>query len=144
MRAKTPYQKKRKRVGHGVGSGHGKRSTRGQKGQRSRSGYSKREGFEGGQNPLYRRMPKRGFNNKANQIRYDIVNVSQFAELDSNEISRETLAQAGVLKLIYDKLKVLGDGELKKAVTVKAHRFSAGAKIKIEKAGGQAVLISEI
>ena len=141
MRAKRPYQKKRKRLGCGIGSGHGKTSTRGHKGQRARSGFSLRPGFEGGQNPLYRRLPKRGFNNNAFRLPYAIVNLERIASLDEKEVSPETLAARGVIKKLGAGLKVLGQGEIKKAVTVKAHRFSGSAKAKIEKAGGQAILI---
>lgn len=142
MRSKTPYNKKRKRVGRGVGSGHGKRSTRGQKGQLSRSGYSRREGFEGGQNPLYRRLPKRGFNNSDFKKLYDIVNVGQLAELEVKEITPEALRAAGLIKgNSVSKVKILGAGDLQKAMTVKAHSFSESAKAKIEKVGGQAQLI---
>ncbi len=141
MRAKRPYQKKPKRLGCGIGSGHGKTSTRGHKGQRARSGFSLRPGFEGGQNPLYRRLPKRGFNNNAFRLPYAIVNLERIASLDEKEVTPETLTARGVIKKLGKGLKVLGEGEIKKAVTVKAHRFSGSAKAKIEKAGGQAILI---
>ena len=141
MRAKLPYKKKKKRLGCGIGSGHGKTSTKGHKGQRARSGFSLRPGFEGGQNPLYRRLPKRGFNNNAFRDEYAIVNLDRIAGLDEKEISPETLVARGVVKDLKAGLKVLGDGELKKAVTIKAHRFSQAAKAKIEKAGGQAIVI---
>lgn len=142
MRAKLPYRKKRKRLGCGNGSGHGKTSTRGQKGQRARSGVSFRAGFEGGQNPLYRRLPKRGFNNADFRTEYAVINLDRLAGLEEKEISPEILEAKGILKLgNHAGLKVLGDGSLTKAVTVKAHRFSASAKEKIEKAGGRAVQI---
>ncbi len=140
MRAKFPYKKKRKRIGFGIGSGHGKTATRGQKGQRSRSGAHLRPGFEGGQNPLYRRLPKRGFSNAAFATRYEIVNLDRIAALEEKEISPEILKARGVVKT-RALLKVLGTGEIKKAVTVRAHRFSESAKQKIEKAGGQAIQI---
>ena len=142
MRAKRPYQKKRKRLGCGIGSGHGKTSTRGHKGQRARSGFSLRPGFEGGQNPLYRRLPKRGFNNNAFRLPYAIVNLERIASLEEKDISPEVLTARGVIKKLGAGLKILGQGEIKKAVTIKAHRFSGSAKAKIEKAGGQAVVIS--
>ncbi len=141
MRAKRPYHKKRKRLGCGIGSGHGKTSTKGHKGQRARSGFSLRPGFEGGQNPLYRRLPKRGFNNKAFQEDRAIINLERLAGLNEKEITPEMLVALGVIKRLEHGLKVLGTGELKKAITVKAHQFSVSAKAKIEKAGGQAILI---
>ena len=141
MRAKFPYKKRRKRLGCGIGSGHGKTSTKGHKGQRARSGFSLKRGFEGGQNPLYRRLPKRGFNNAAFHENYNIVNVESFAALEEKEICPEVLAARGLIKKSGWKVKILGTGDVKKALTVKAHRFSESAKSKIEKAGGQAVLI---
>jgi large subunit ribosomal protein L15 len=143
MRHKTPYKKRKKRLGCGIGSGHGKTSTKGHKGQRARSGYNFRPGFEGGQNPLYRRLPKRGFNNTAFKKFYTVVNLKQLAGLGEKEITPETLLQRGVIKKLQDGLKVLGDGELKGALTVKAHVFSASAKTKIEAKGGQAVLLGK-
>lgn len=141
MRAKQPYKKSRKRVGCGNGSGHGKTSCRGEKGQKSRSGYSMRPGFEGGQNPLYRRLPKRGFNNAAFRKEYTVINVSLLETLDEKEISPEVLLQRGVLGNLKQSLKVLGSGDIKKAVVVKAHAFSDSAKEKITKAGGKVELI---
>ena len=141
MRAKFPYKKKKKRLGCGIGSGHGKTSTKGHKGQKARSGYSLRPGFEGGQNPLYRRLPKRGFNNNAFRRKYAIVNLDRIAALEEKDVSPETLVARGVVKEIGAGLKVLGDGQLKEAITVKAHRFSESAKAKIEKAGGKAIVI---
>lgn len=143
MRAKTPYKKRAKRLGCGIGSGHGKTSTKGHKGQRARSGYSFNPGFEGGQNPLYRRLPKRGFNNAAFGNSYTVVNLKQFSGLGEKEITPELLLKLGVIKKLRDGLKILGDGEIKSAVTVKAHVFSASAKKKIEAKGGQAVLINK-
>lgn len=142
MRAKRPEQKRRKRLGCGIGSGHGKTSTKGHKGQRARSGFSLRPGFEGGQNPLYRRLPKRGFNNAEFRTEYAIINLQTIAKLGDKEISPESLLSRGVVKVFHAGLKVLGKGELETAVTVKAHKFSGSAKEKIEKAGGKAVLIS--
>ena len=140
MRAKKPYEKRRKRLGCGIGSGHGKTSTKGHKGQRARSGFALRPGFEGGQNPLYRRLPKRGFNNAEFRTEYEIVNLDRIAALEEKEVSPEILKARGIIKS-KAPLKVLGSGEVKKAVTVKAHRFSGSAKSKIEKAGGQAILL---
>ncbi|MSR77021.1 MAG: 50S ribosomal protein L15 [Candidatus Omnitrophica bacterium] len=142
MRAKKPYKKNRKRIGHGIGSGHGKTSCRGQKGQKSRSGYTRRGGFEGGQNPLYRRLPKRGFSNVSFETRYAIINIGEIAELGHKEVTPEILKAQGTIKKIKSGLKVLGAGEISIPVIVKAHRFSESAKAKIEKAGGQAVLIA--
>lgn len=142
MRAKKPYKKRRKRVGMGLGSGHGKTSCRGQKGQRSRSGYSRRWGFEGGQNPLYRRLPKRGFSNVCFETKYTIINIGDIAKLGQKEVTPETLVAEGSIRKVKTGLKVLGGGEISSPVTVKAHQFSESAKAKIEKAGGQAVLIS--
>lgn len=140
MRAKKPHNKRRKRVGFGIGSGHGKTSCRGVKGQNSRSGVSQRGGWEGGQNPLYRRLPKRGFNNAEFRTEYAIVNLEHLSLLEEKEISPETLRARGFVKK-NGMIKVLGSGEIRKAVTVKAHRFSESAKQKIEKAGGQAIQI---
>ncbi len=143
MRAKQPYKKKRKRVGCGIGSGHGKTATRGQKGQRSRSGAKIRPGFEGGQNPLYRKTPKRGFNHTVFRRELATVNLESIEILGKSEITPEILKELGVVRKMKWGVKVLGDGNLTKAVTVKAHRFSASAKEKIEKAGGQAIVIEE-
>lgn len=141
MRAKFPYKKRIKRLGCGIGSGHGKTSTKGQKGQRSRSGFSQRGGWEGGQNPLYRRLPKRGFNNAEFRREYVVVNLERIAHLEEKEISKEVLLAHGLIKKKNFDLKVLGQGELKRPVVIKAHHFSESAKAKIEKAGGQAILI---
>ncbi len=141
MRAKRPYQKKKKRIGHGPGSGHGKTSTRGFKGQKSRSGrQGRRRGFEGGQNPLYRRIPKRGFNHP-HKREFSIVNLERLAQLEEKEITPEKLVDWGVVRHLRDGLKVLGDGKLTKPLTIRAHQFSKQAKEKIEAAGGQAVVI---
>jgi large subunit ribosomal protein L15 len=140
MKAKKPYSKRKKRVGFGIGSGHGKTSCRGQKGQRSRSGFSQRPGFEGGQNPLYRRIPKRGFNRADLQERIDVVNIESLSKMRESEITPEAMKKRG---LTHQKLvKILGQGEIKKAVKVSAHFFSASAKEKIEKAGGQAIVLA--
>ena len=142
MRAKFPYKKRRKRLGCGIGSGHGKTSTKGHKGQRARSGFSLRPGFEGGQNPFYRRVPKRGFNNADFRVTYQVVNLDTLAGVGVPEISPEVLERHGVIKSGKKSVKVLGRGEVKKALSVRAHAFSGSAKQKIEKAGGQAILIS--
>ncbi len=143
MKAKKPYRKSKRRLGRGVGSGLGKTCGRGVKGQFSRSGATQRRGFEGGQNPLYRRLPKRGFNNAAYSTRYEVVNLKSINALQDSEVTPETLLQHGIIGKLGAGVKILGVGELSKAVTVQAHRFSESAKAKIEKAGGQAVLIEK-
>ena len=128
-------KKRRKRVGRGPGSGIGKTSGRGSKGQKSRSGFSRRPGFEGGQMPLVRRVPKRGFTNIF-RTEYVVINVAQLAELEGvSEVTPESLAEAGLVRR-GRLLKVLGDGEIDRALDVKAHAFSEPARRKIEGAGG--------
>src|SRR4051795_6329447 len=126
---------KRKRVGRGMGSGMGKTSTRGHKGQRSRSGSRMMRGFEGGQMPLHRRMPKRGFTNIFRQ-EFNIVNLEKLVGLGETTINPDVLRKAGVIKSKHP-VKILGDGELKIALTVSAHKFSKSAQEKITKAGGK-------
>lgn len=126
-------KKAKKRVGRGPGSGLGKTAGRGHKGQRSRSGYSRRPGFEGGQMPLVRRVPKRGFTNIF-RVEFAVVNLADLAELEG-EVTPESLAAAGRVRR-GRPVKVLGDGEIGRALTVKAHAFSASAREKIEAAGG--------
>ena len=123
----------RKRVGRGPGSGLGKTAGRGEKGQKSRSGYSRRPGFEGGQMPLVRRVPKRGFNNVF-RTEYAVVNLAQLAGFEG-EVTPELLAGKGLVRA-GRPLKVLGDGEVAVALTVRAHKFSKSARAKIEAAGG--------
>ncbi len=130
----------RKRVGRGMGSGMGKTSTRGHKGQRSRSGSHMMRGFEGGQMPLHRRLPKRGFTNIF-RTEYTIVNLDRIAELKVAEIGLDDYRKLGLASGKNALIKVLGSGELKKAVTIHAHKFSKSATEKIEKAGGKAVVI---
>ncbi len=129
-----------KRRGCGVGSGHGKTSGRGHKGMKSRSGGGVRPGFEGGQMPLYRKLPMRGFNNSNFTTEYAVVNVSSLEELGLDEISRDDLVIAGLVRASSPLVKILGNGNLTKKVTVKADKFSASAVKKIEAAGGKAVL----
>lgn len=143
MKAKVPYKKSKKRVGCGLGSGHGKTSCKGHKGQKARSGYSSRAGFEGGQNPLYRRLPKRGFNAARFRKEYRTVNLSLIETLDEKAISPEVLLARGVLNNLKSDLKVLGNGDLTKAVEVSAHSFSESAKEKIAKAGGKVIIIDK-
>ena len=134
--------KKRRRVGRGTGSGRGKTAARGHKGQKSRAGYSHSSVFQGGAMPLVRRIPKRGFNNRFADIVAN-VNVSDLetAFQAGEDVTPDTLRERNLAKGRYDILKVLGDGELTKSLKVSAHRFSKSAKEKIEKAGGEAVIM---
>ncbi len=135
-------RKRPKRVGRGVGSGHGKTSGRGHNGQKSRSGYSRKESFEGGQMPLYRRIPRRGFNNKNFTTRYTIINVQDLEVFEAgSEVDLSKILEVGLTSLETPLLKVLGNGEIGKSLTVRAHKFSASAKQKIEAAGGSAVIL---
>lgn len=130
------------RKGRGAGSGNGKTAGRGHKGQKARSGGGVRPGFEGGQTPLYRRIPKRGFNNKKFANVYAEVNVDALNCFeDGAVVTAETLAEAGLIKKIYDGVSVLGNGELTKKLTVQAARFSKSAAEKIENLGGKAEVI---
>ena len=133
---------KRKRVGRGIGSGMGKTSTKGHKGQKARTGASPRLGFEGGQTPLHRRLPQRpGFRN-VNRKEYAVVNLDDLEKLDAGtEISPELLISSGVIKNLKDGLKVLGNGEITKALTVRAHKFSKPAEEKLKAAGGTAEVL---
>jgi len=135
IRAPKKASENKKRVGRGMGSGMGKTSTRGHKGQRSRSGSRMMRGFEGGQMPLHRRVPKRGFTNIFRQ-EYNIVNLEKLAELGESTINPDILRKAGVIST-KRRVKILGDGELKSAITVQAHKFSKSAQEKITKAGGK-------
>ena len=133
---------RKKRVGCGEGGGHGKTSGRGGKGQSARSGSSIRPGFEGGQMPLYRKLPHRGFNQAAFRNQHEVVNVGDLARLDAGvtEVNSAILAKAGIVRGDKVLLKVLGDGEVTRAFTITAAKFSETAKAKIEKAGGQAIV----
>ena len=136
LKPKKGARHAKKRVGRGPGSGHGKTSSRGEKGQKSRSGYSGKRGFEGGQMPLHRRLPKRGFTNIFKKD-YAVVNVSDLERFDNGaSVDEAMLRQAGLVKGSHDGVKVLGDGELSKKLTVSATKFSKSAKEIIEKAGG--------
>ena len=126
-------KRSRKRVGRGPGSGTGKTAGRGHKGQRSRSGYSQRLGFGGGQMPLIRRVPKRGFTNIF-RTRYQVVNLSALAEM-SGDVTPEIMVEKGLVRPGH-RIKVLGDGEISGALKIQAHKFSASARAKIEAAGG--------
>ena len=138
----TPEYKSRKRVGRGPGSGMGKTSTRGQKGQKSRSGVSISPWFQGGQSPLYRRIPKRGFNNRRFETKYAVINLSDLNRFnDGDVVTPELLKEKGIIKKHLNGVKVLGNGELDKKITVKANRFSTKAVTKIESKGGKAEVI---
>jgi large subunit ribosomal protein L15 len=140
LRAPRKANENKKRVGRGMGSGMGKTSTRGHKGQGSRSGSSLMRGFEGGQMPLHRRLPKRGFTNIF-KTEYEVVNLDRLGRLDEWEITPDVLRKAGVVTSKNTLVKVLGQGELSKALTVHAHKFSKSAQEKIEKAGGKVVVV---
>jgi large subunit ribosomal protein L15 len=133
-------QRKKRRIGRGMGSGRGKTAGRGQKGQRSISGFSLMRGFEGGQMPLHRRLPKRGFHNIFH-TEYAVINVGRLDKLEGDTFDPASLAESGVLRKQLDGVKVLGSGELTRAVTVRAHMFSESARQKIEAAGGKAEVI---
>jgi len=140
--AKGVKHKARKRVGRGQGSGTGKTAGRGHKGQRSRSGDHPRLGFEGGQMPLYRRIPKRGFTNARFKKHYTLVNVEALEVFEAGtEVTLDAVLDAGLSRKTGDLLKVLGNGDVSKSLTVKAHKFSATAQSKIEAAGGKAEVI---
>jgi large subunit ribosomal protein L15 len=135
-------KKKNKRVGRGPGSGHGKTSCRGHKGQKSRSGGTKGPGFEGGQMPLHRRLPKRGFSNHPFRKEYSTINLKVLAKIeDVDTITPDILVEKGIIKDLKDGLKILGDGELSRPLTVKAQAFSASALEKINAGGGKAEVI---
>ena len=132
----------RKRLGRGVGSGLGKTSGKGHKGQNARSGGGVRPGFEGGQLPLFRRLPKRGFSNANFKVRYAVINLSDLNRFeDGAVVTPEILKEMGLVKNQLDGIKVLGNGTLEKKVNVKAHKFSSVAKEQIEKMGGKAEVI---
>ena len=142
LRPPKGQKHKKRRLGQGMGTGRGKYSGRGAKGAKSISGYSKMRGFEGGQMPLHRRLPKRGFTNIFHK-EYAIINVSQLEKLGGDEFTPESLIASGVVKKLNSGLKILGNGELTKKVLVKAHVFSKSALEKIEKAGGTAEVIAK-
>ena len=132
--------KRRKRIGRGMGSGMGKTSTRGSKGQRACTGFHQKRGFEGGQMPLHRRLPKRGFTNIFKK-QFAIVNLGKLEKLEGDTFSVDSLMAAGVIHKVQDGLKILGTGVLTRKITVEAHHFSKSALEKIEKAGGTAQVI---
>lgn len=141
--SKLPEAKVRKRVGRGPGSGMGKTSTRGENGQKSRSGASIKPWFQGGQSPLYRRIPKRGFNNARFETKYATINLSDLNKFfkDGDVVTPELLKERGIIKKQLNGIKVLGNGELERKLTVKANRFSSAAVTKIERAGGKTEVI---
>ena len=140
---KAPEAKAKKRVGRGPGSGMGKTATRGENGQKSRSGVTIRAWFQGGQTPFYRRVPKRGFNNARFTTEFATINLSDLNKFfnDGDEVSPEILKERGIIKKQLCGVKVLGNGELEKKLTIRAHRFSSSAVTKIESAGGKAEVI---
>jgi large subunit ribosomal protein L15 len=132
--------KPRKRIGRGMGSGHGKTATRGSKGQRAGTGFGQKRGFEGGQMPLHRRLPKRGFTNIFKK-EFAIVNLVQLEKLEGDTFTVDGLMKLGLVKKLGEGLKVLGTGTLTRKITVEAHHFSKSALDKIQKAGGTAQVI---
>jgi large subunit ribosomal protein L15 len=141
LRPSRGANKRPKRIGFGMGSGHGKTATRGSKGQRSRAGSRTRPGFEGGQMPLHRRLPKRGFTNIFKK-QYALVHLGDLQKFGAEEaVTPEALLKRGVIKRLGDGLRVLGDGELKAPLKISAHHFSKSALEKIQKAGGKAEVI---
>jgi large subunit ribosomal protein L15 len=139
LRAPKKANSNKKRVGRGMGSGMGKTSTRGHKGQRSRSGSRMMRGFEGGQMPLHRRLPKRGFTNIF-RTEYTILNLDRLAQVGETDLTLDALVKAGLVR-DGELVKILGDGEVKKKLNVQAHKFSKSAQEKITKAGGKAEVI---
>ncbi len=141
LRPPRGANKRPKRIGFGMGSGHGKTATRGSKGQHSRTGSRMRPGFEGGQMPLHRRLPKRGFTNIFKK-QFEIVNLSDLERFSAEEaVTPDTLLKRGIIKRLGHGLRVLGDGELKTPLKISAHHFSKSALEKIQKAGGKAEVI---
>jgi large subunit ribosomal protein L15 len=140
LRPPAGQKKARKRIGRGMGSGHGKTSTRGSKGQRAGTGFGQKRGFEGGQMPIHRRLPKRGFTNIFKK-QYAIVNLGKLEKLEGDAFNADRLFELGVIKKLGDGLKILGTGQLTRKITVEAHHFSKSAVEKIQKAGGAAKVI---
>ena len=140
IRPPAGQKKAKKRIGRGMGSGHGKTSARGHKGQHAGTGFSQKRGFEGGQMPLHRRLPKRGFNNIFKK-QFAIVNLGHLDKLEGDTFNADSLIAAGVIHKVKDGLKVLANGPLTRSITVEAHHFSKSAVEKIEKAGGKVLVI---
>ncbi len=142
LRPPKGQRHKKQRIGQGMGSGRGKYSGRGAKGAKSISGYSKMRGFEGGQMPLHRRLPKRGFKNIFHK-EYAIINVGVLEKLEGDSFTPESLVTSGVIKKLHAGLKVLGNGELTRKITVQAHVYSKSALDKIQKLGGTAGVLAK-
>lgn len=140
LRPPAGQKKERKRIGRGMGSGHGKTSTRGSKGQRAGTGFGQKRGFEGGQMPLHRRLPKRGFTNIFKK-QFALVNLGRLEKLEGDTFTVDRLIELGVVKKLGEGLKVLATGELTRKITVEAHHFSKAAIEKIQKAGGTAQVV---
>ena len=145
LNKKVKKKKARKRIGRGESSGWGCSAGKGTKGQKSRTGYSKRLGFEGGQMPLFRRLPKRGFNNRRFKTEFVPVNVEMLKRFEANtEIGIEDYMKVGIVKNYKDGVKILGGGDIDRPLTVTAHRFSKSARAKIEKAGGKCLTLQKL
>ncbi len=142
LRPPKGQKHKKQRIGQGMGTGRGKYSGRGAKGAKSISGYSKMRGFEGGQMPLHRRLPKRGFTNIFHK-EYAIINVGALDKLEGDSFSADSLLASGVIKKLHAGLKILGNGELTRKISVEAHLYSKAALDKIQKAGGNAGVIKK-
>jgi large subunit ribosomal protein L15 len=142
LRPPKGQKHKKQRIGQGMGSGRGKYSGRGAKGAKSISGYSKMRGFEGGQMPLHRRLPKRGFTNIFRK-EYAILNLATLEKLEGDNFTPESLLAAGVIKKLQSGLKILGNGELTRKISVRAHVYSRSALDKIQKAGGTAEVLQK-
>ncbi len=142
LRPPKGQKQKKQRIGQGMGTGRGKYSGRGAKGAKSISGYSKMRGFEGGQMPLHRRLPKRGFTNIFRK-EYTIVNIATLEKLEGDNFTPESLMAAGVIKKLQSGLKVLGNGELTRKISIKAHVYSKSALDKIQQAGGTAEVLQK-
>jgi large subunit ribosomal protein L15 len=140
LRPPAGQKKARKRIGRGMGSGHGKTATRGSKGQRAGTGFSQKRGFEGGQMPLHRRLPKRGFTNIF-KTQFAVVNLGRLEKLEGDTFTVDHLRSLGIVKKAGDRVKILGSGPLTRKITVEAHQFSKSALDKIQKAGGTAQVI---
>src|SRR6266853_3181478 len=140
LRPPAGQKKDRKRIGRGMGSGHGKTATRGSKGQHAGTGFSQKRGFEGGQMPLHRRLPKRGFTNIFKK-QYAVVNLGRLDKLEGDSFNPARLVELGVVRKMLDGVKILGSGELTRKIRVEAHLFSKSAIEKIQKAGGEAAVI---
>src|SRR4051794_35008294 len=140
LRPPAGQKKVRKRVGRGMGSGHGKTSARGHKGQHAGTGFSQKRGFEGGQMPLHRRLPKRGFTNIFKK-KWAIINLGRLDKLEGDSFTPDRLLELGVIRKAEEGLKVLGTGQLTRKITVEAHQFSKSALEKIQQAGGTAQVI---